>query len=66
VCSSINPLEPFYFEGLFGIVLGNIAFKVKKSFLAKASFLSFFQKCVWTIFRIKSQRSTFQIFYQTG
>jgi hypothetical protein len=49
---------------MFGITLENRTFKVKKNFLAKALFLSFFQKCVLTIFRVKSQKNTFEIFYQ--
>jgi len=36
--------------------------KPKKSILDKASFLSFSQKCVLAIFRVKSQRSTFKGF----
>jgi hypothetical protein len=43
------------YESMFGTAMGSIAFKVKKSFLEKASILNFCQKCVLSIFRGKKK-----------
>jgi hypothetical protein len=44
------------YESMFGTAMGSIAFKVKKSFLEKASILNFCQKCVLSIFRVKKKK----------
>jgi hypothetical protein len=47
---------------MFGIMLENRAFKVEKSFLSKALLLSFCQKCVLVIFRVKKLKKYFWSF----
>jgi hypothetical protein len=49
-----NLKEPIY--SMLGIVLGSRAFKVNKSFLEKASILSFSQKCILAIFKVKKSK----------
>ena len=43
----------YHTRSMFEIALGNKAFKFKNNFLEKASFLSFSQKCIFAIFRVK-------------
>jgi len=50
---------------MFGIAMGNRAFKIKKIFLEKASFLSFSHNCVLTIFKVKKSEVFLEFFYQT-
>jgi len=48
---------------VFGIALGNRAFKAKNCFLEKASFLSFSQMCVLAIFKVKKSKEIFLEFF---
>jgi hypothetical protein len=49
-----NLKEPIY--SMLGIALGSRAFKANKSFLEKASILSFSQKCIFAVFKVKKSK----------
>jgi hypothetical protein len=50
---------------MFGIALENRAFKAKKSFLENVSFLSFFQKFVLAVCRVKKIKEVLLEFFFT-